>query len=143
MTLDEILFNALVNSNDVSTAVGGRIKDVCFEVGPDENDNTQLPYIIVTDGGVQNAPQTKDTTWESHEDTATAGIEVSADSPGEVRRLIKMARRAVAEYIGTLDYMERPELQSLHTEGVAWDWTKPCYFDVAHYQCDINNTPDE
>jgi hypothetical protein len=135
MTLDEILFNALVNSNDVSTAVEGRIKDVCFEVGPDEQDNTQLPYIIVTDGGVQNSPQTKDTTWESHEDTATAGIEVSAKSPGEVRRLIKMARKAVAEYIGTLEYMERPELQSLHTEGVAWDWTKPCYWDTLVYQC--------
>jgi hypothetical protein len=94
-----------------------------------------LPYIIVTDGGVQNAPQTKDTTWESHDDTATAGIEVSAESPGEVRRLIKMARRAVAEYIGTLEYMERPELQSLHTEGVAWDWTKPCYWDTLVYQC--------
>ena len=135
MTLDEILFNALVTSNDVSEAVGGRIKDVCFEVGPDEQDNTQLPYIIVTDGGVQNAPQTKDTTWESLYDTATAGIEVSAESPGEVRRLIKMARRAVAEYIGTLEYMERPELQSLHTEGVAWDWTKPCYWDTLVYQC--------
>ena len=135
MTLDEILFNALVNSNDVSTAVDGRIKDVCFEVGPDEQDNTPLPYIIVTDGGVQNAPQTKDTEWESHEDTATAGIEVSAKSPGEVRRLIKMARRAVAEYIGTLDYTERPDLQSVRTEGVAWDWMKPCYWDTLVYQC--------
>ena len=135
MTLDEILFNALVNSNDVSTAVDGRIKDVCFEVGPDEKDNTPLPYIIVTDGGVQNAPQTKDTEWESYEDTAVAGIEVSAKSPGEVRRLIKMARRAVAEYISTLDYKERPELQSVRTEGVAWDWMKPCYWDTLVYQC--------
>ena len=29
------------------------------------------------------------------------------------------------------------------TQGVAWDWTKPCYFDVAHYQCDIDYTEDE
>ena len=135
IALDEILYNALRSDAELMQAVGGRIVSTCFEVGPDEQDNTQLPYIIVTDGGVQNAPQTKDTTWESHEDTATAGIEVSAKSPGEVRRLIKMARRAVAEYIRTIDYAERPDLQSVHTEGVAWDWTKPCYWDTLVYQC--------
>jgi len=29
------------------------------------------------------------------------------------------------------------------TQGVAWDWTKPCYFDVVHYQCDAYYSEDD
>ena len=34
-------------------AIGGRVVSTCFEVSPDEADNTELPNIIVTDDGFQ------------------------------------------------------------------------------------------
>ena len=61
--LDEILYDALRANPDLMQAVGERIVSTCFEVGPDEPDNTDLPCIIVTDDGWQNQPETKDTTW--------------------------------------------------------------------------------
>jgi len=32
---------------------------------------------------------------------------------------------------------ERPVLRSFNNEGVTWDWTKPCYYDTLHFQCDM------
>jgi hypothetical protein len=64
-----------------------------------------------------------------------------------VDALVMKAMKAIANHISTLASQgeEIPYLNEgfPQTQGVAWDWTKPCYFDVAHYQCDINNTPDE
>jgi hypothetical protein len=37
----------------------------------------------------------------------------------------------------------RPYLESLTTDGTAWDWTKPCYYKTLQYQCDVNNDEDE
>ena len=34
--------------------------------------------------------------------------------------------------IGTIIYVI-----SFNNEGIAWDWTKPCYYDTLHYQCDM------
>ena len=28
-------------------------------------------------------------------------------------------------------------LTASNNDGVAWDWTKPCYYDTLHYQCDM------
>ena len=49
IALDEIIYNALRADADLMTAVGGRIVSTCFEVSPDEQDNTPLPCIIVMD----------------------------------------------------------------------------------------------
>jgi hypothetical protein len=32
---------------------------------------------------------------------------------------------------------EPPMLTASNNDGVAWDWTKPCYYDTLHYQCDM------
>ena len=32
-----------------------------------------------------------------------------------------------------------PNLQSVQTNGVAWDWMKPCYHSTVSYQCDVEN----
>ena len=45
--LDEILYDALLADEDLMDATEGRIESTCFEVSPDEQDNTQLPCIIV------------------------------------------------------------------------------------------------
>ena len=139
--LDQILFDALKGDAALMEAVGGRVVSTCFEVGPDDMDNTPLPCIIVTDDGWQNQQESKDTMWESMEDRVTASIEVDADSPKAVKQLMRLCRKAVARYIdGMAEAGEDiPELDSVQTSQLAWDWMKPCYWDLVHYQCDVQN----
>ena len=139
--LDELFFNALMADGELVLAVGGRIESTCFEVSPDEPDNTQLPCIIVTDDGLTNQPDIKDAVWESSEDRVLASVEIDAESPKRVKQLIQMARKAIANYITSLydQGEEIPCLQSVQTNGVAWDWMKPCYHSTITYQCDVKN----
>ena len=139
--LDELFFNALMADAELVLAVGGRIESTCFEVAPDETDNTKLPNIIITDDGLTNQPTTKDMEWESDEDRVQASVDVAAEDPKQVKQLVRMVRKAIANYMATLDPTkdEIPCLQSVQTTGVAWDWMKPCYHDVIIYQCDVDN----
>jgi hypothetical protein len=141
MNLDEIFFNAIMADADLVLAVGGRIESTCFEVSPDDIDNTQLPNIIITDDGLTNQPDSKDVEWESREDRVQASVDVAAETPKQVKQLIGMVRKAIANYIQTLDDQgeDIPYLQSVQTAGVAWDWMKPCYHDVITYTCDVPN----
>lgn len=139
--LDKLFYDALQADETLKTAVGGRIVSTCFEVGPDEQDNTPLPCIIVTDDGLTNNQQTKDNVWESGEDRVQASVEVDATSPKQVKRLIRMVRKAISNYITSLytHGEDIPNLQSVQTNGVAWDWMKPCYHSTVSYQCDVEN----
>ena len=139
--LDELFFNALMADAEVVLAVGGRIESTCFEVAPDDKDNTQLPNIIITDDGLTNQPTTKDMEWEADEDRVQASVDVAAEDPKQVKQLIRMVRKAIANYIKSMDDKgeEIPYLQSLQTTGVEWDWMKPCYHSVMIYQCDVEN----
>jgi ABC-type nitrate/sulfonate/bicarbonate transport system substrate-binding protein len=141
IALDEILFNALRSDAVLMEDVGGRIVSTCFEVGPDEVDNTPLPCIIVMDDGLQNNPDTKDCEWEAYEDRVTASVEVDAESPKAVKALIRKVRHAIADYIQTLynDGEEIPKLESIVSNGIAWDWMKPCYHSTLTYNCIIEN----
>ena len=141
MELDELFFNALMEDADLVLAVGGRIESTCFEVSPDEQDNTPLPCIIVTDDGLSNQPTGKDVEWESSEDRVQASVEVDAKDPKQVKQLIRMVRKAISNYITSLyeKGAEIPCLQSVQTNGVAWDWMKPCYHSTITYQCDVQN----
>jgi hypothetical protein len=85
--LDEILYNAVTTDTSLMTVTSGRIKSTCFEVSPEEQDNTPLPYIIVSDDGLTNDQTTKDNTWESSEDRVQASVEVGAKSPKQVKQL--------------------------------------------------------
>lgn len=141
MELDELFFNALMADADLVLAVSGRIESTCFDVSPDGEDNTQLPCIIVTDDGLTNQPTDKDVEWESSQDRVQASVEVSAIDPKDVKTLIRMVRKAIANYISSLyDKGEDiPTLQSIQTNGIAWDWMKPCYHETITYQCDVPN----
>ena len=135
--LDEILYDALWANSDLRQAVGERIVSTCFEIGPDVQDNTPLPCIIVTDNGWQNQPETKDNTWEGLEDHVTAGIEVDGRSSKEVKQLIRMCRKAVAAEIRRMAVAgeEIPDLDSVQASQLAWDWLKPCYHQTLIYNC--------
>ena len=139
--LDELFFNALMADAEVVLAVGGRIESTCFEVAPDEKDNTKLPNIIIMDDGLTNQPTSKDMEWEADEDRVQASVDVAAKNPKQLKQLIRMVRKAIANYIKGMDDKgeEIPYLQSLQTTGVEWDWMKPCYHSVMIYQCDVDN----
>ena len=141
MNLDEIFFNAIMADADLVLAVGGRVESTCFEVSPDDADNTLLPNIIITDDGLTNQPDSKDVEWESREDRVQASVDVAAENPKQVKQLIGMVRKAIANYIQALDDQgeDIAYLQSVQTAGVAWDWMKPCYHDVITYTCDVQN----
>ena len=141
MELDELFFNALMEDADLVLAVGGRIESTCFEVSPDEQDNTPLPCIIVTDDGLSNQPTDKDIEWEAGEDRVQASVEVDAKDPKQVKQLIRMVRKAISNYITSLYEKDEeiPCLQSVQTNGIAWDWMKPCYHETITYTCDVQN----
>ena len=136
--LDEIIYDALTASDGIVAKVGNRIKSTCFEVPPTEDDNTPLPYLIITDDPFTNEQGTKDDVWESDTDRVQASIEIAADSPAEVKELRRMVRQAIAAHVATLQ--DQPYLVSVSNDGIAWDWLKPCYYDRLHYQCDVNTS---
>lgn len=146
LRLDKIFFDAITADAELMQAVGGRVKSTCFEVSPEEQDNTPLPYIIIRDLGKQPAQTTKDEEWMPNQWCVGAGVEVGAKSPNEVDALVMKAMKAIAKHISTLaDQGEKiPYLNEgfPQTQGVAWDWTKPCYWDLAQYQCDVNYNDD-
>ena len=143
--VDEIIYDAIRADNDLTTAISGHVVSTCFEVSPTDADNTPLPYIIVTDDGFQNLEVTKDSVWESAEDRVQVGVEVAAASPSEVKTLIRKVRRAIEDYICTTytNGGDIPVLESLTSDGLAWDFEKPCYFQKLYYQCIIPADTEE
>ena len=135
--VDEIIYDAIKTDAALMEAVGNRVVSTCFEIPPTDEDNTPLPNIIITDDGFQNQQTTKDCLWEAAEDRMQVGVEVAATSPNEVKTLIKKVRRAIENHVVLLyrDGEEIPELDSLTSDGLAWDWTKPCYYQRLNYQC--------
>ena len=136
MELDEIIYAAITADETLTAETGGRIYSTCIEVPPVEDDNTPLPYIIIAEGASQNDLGTKDTVWESDMDVVNVGVIISAVSPKAVKRLRRMVREAVGGYVESMTGVP-PYLRSVTTDGIAWDWTKPCYYDSIHYQCDM------
>lgn len=141
MALDEIIFNALSADAELMQAVGNRIVSTCFEVGPDEQDKTPLPCIIVMDDGIQNQPDSKDCEWEAFEDRVQSSVEIDGRSPREVKQLLSQCRNAVAAYIRELAESGEviPFLESIQTSGIDWDWLKPCYHTTITYNCTIDH----
>ena len=143
--IDELIYDAIRADEGLMTAIGGRVVSTCFEVSPDEQDNTPVPYVIVTDDGFQNQATTKDYVWEGEEDRVQASVEIAADSPAEVKQLVKRVRRAVEQYIEQLYTADEeiPTLSSLSSQGIAWDWLKPCYYQTLSYQATETTNDDE
>ena len=111
--LDQLFYDALMADADLVASVGGRIDSTCFEVSPEDQDNTPLPCIIVTDDGLTNDMSTKDDVWESGNDLVQASVEVDAVDPKQVKAIIRMVRKAIANHISPyIDY-------SIASNGVA------------------------
>ena len=142
MRLDTIISKAITADTQLMKAVGNRVKSTCFEVSPDKQDNTQLPYIIIIDEGRMPSSSTKDDGWMPACWEVTASVEVCGRSKNEVDALVDLSMKAIANYVEQLSDagQQVPVLNAEYpqTQGVLWDWTKPCYFDTVRYQCDID-----
>ena len=135
--LDEIIYDAIRSDASLMEAIGDRVVSTCFEVPPTEDDNTPLPNVIITDDGFQNNTTTKDCVWEGGEDQVQVTVDIAAKSPEDVKQLVRRVRRVVEQHISRLYNQgeEIPILANLTSNGIAWDWMKPCYFTNLVYQC--------
>lgn len=139
--VDELIYNAICANGAIMAAVGNRVVSTCFEVSPDDKDKTQLPNVIVTDDGFQSQTHDKDYVWEGDEDSVAVSVEIAGKSPNEVKTLVRMSRKAVNDYICGMyeDGAKIPILDRITSDGIAWDWTKPCYYQRVTYHCIIDN----
>ena len=146
-TLAEIFYDAITADAELMEAVGSRVETTCFEVPPGEEDNTPLPNIIITNDGFQNNQSTKDCVWEADEDMVVASVDIAANSPSEVDSLVAKVRKAIDTYITTMwsNGQAIPELQpgSPSSQGIEWDWMKPCYYQKLTYQCITNKYEED
>ena len=146
MELDEIFYKALIADSNVTAIVPtNRIKSTCFEVSPETADNTPIPYIIVTYDGFQNQNTTKDDIWEGDDDRVQVSVEVAAVNPINVKKIIKMVRKSIQTYITNMyeSGQTTPQLESLSSDGIDWDWMKPCYYQRLTYQCTTQSDIDD
>ena len=139
--LDEIIYEAIAANETLQTETGGRIQSTCIEVPPTDDDNTPLPYIIIAEEQLQNEQGTKDNVWEGDMDHVAVSVIISANSPADVKRLRRLVRQAIGQHVESLT--DAPYLTALTADGIAWDWTKPCYYDTLHYQCDMDVQTEE
>ena len=138
--LDEIIYDAITADEGITTIVGDRVVSTCFEVPPTDEDNTPIPNIIITDDGFQAEIFTKDDIWDSDTDRVQVTVDIAAASPNDVKQLVKAVRKAVNDYIHAMYEQgeDIPSLQSLTSDGIAWDWMKPCYYQKLYYTCDVD-----
>lgn len=132
--VDELIYEAIKADETLMAIIGGRVVSTCFEIPPDELDNTDVPNIIITDDGMQNNVTTKDCVWEGAEDQVQVTVDIAAASPSEVKQIMRKVRKAVEVYMASPGN-EMPTLVSLTAGELAWDWMKPCYYKPLIYQC--------
>ena len=137
MELDEIIYAALSADETIVQLTEGRIESTCFEEPPANTGNTSVPNIVIEESTGQNELGTKDTIWESNTDVPSVDITINALSKNEVQQLRRLVRKAISSYIESMT-SSFPLLRSLSWTGVQYDWTKPCYFDTLHYQCEMD-----
>lgn len=143
IALKKLLYDAITADAELMQMVGNRVRSTAFEVSPEAKDNTPLPYIVIRDFGLQAQPETKDCEWMPADLKVQAGIEIGAESENGVDALILRCMRSVARYVQGLEWADTPQLDAISTEGVQWDWMKPCYWDTLHYQCTVDNYAKE
>jgi hypothetical protein len=134
--LDEIFLDALKADESIMQLTEGRIYSTCVDIPPMDDDNTPLPYIIITDDPYNNDLGTKDDMWEGNIDKVQSSVLISAISPEAIKHLRMLIRKAIRKHVisNDLGYLY---LSSSSNDGIAWDWQKPCYYDTLHYSCDM------
>ncbi len=141
----ELIREAIKADADLMQTIGSRLQATCFEVSPEEPDNTPLPYITIIYGNMQGQQLTKDDLWMPEDFQRTVTVEIAARSTNDVEQIMWQVVKAVARYVEQLadNGDEYPQLDSLSATDIAWDWMKPCYYQNLIYQCTINIDDNE
>ena len=140
LATDDIFVAALANSDDVIEAFEGRIYETAIPIPDTDEDNTPVPYVIVTFDGLENDPGSKDAMYESNEDKVEIGVKVVAKTIGQLHDLTQMVRDTIKAYLianetAINDYQ-------FSADPIWYDGQKPCYHQLLKYHCDVNNNND-
>ena len=143
MELDEIFYAALTSDESLVALTNGNIVTCTFEVPPEQDDNTPLPYAVIFEESTQNDQSTKDDMWDSDVDTVQVGIEIAATTKSDLKQLRRKVRKAIANYVESMSENERPGLIARTNDGMGWFYLKPCYYDILHYQCWVTEDDEQ
>lgn len=135
LATDKFFIEALSNSEVVTSAFEGRIFDTARPEIDEEED--KIPYLIVTNEGVQNVTESKDDVCESDTDNVTISVLVVGRDRQDLADLSQCVRNCLREAI-TED--EDEILDYTFTAGpVQYDDMKPCHFVTLNYNCVTEN----
>ena len=140
---DILFYDALKADTDLMTAIGDRLYCTAIPEPDLEAENTPCPYVIVTFDGLNNQDQTKDNPSEGGTDQVQVGIDVAANDRIELATLTKQIRRIIHEDFTSDDTGEKPYDYTFSAEAVQYDSMKPCYWQVLHYQCEVDNNLED
>lgn len=135
--------SALQRDDEIGEEINGNIILTAYDEENDEN--LDLPYIIVSHQGTTNDQGTKDDSYESDTDRDTISIEVAAETDEEVARLAAKVRATILRAIREDNTHEENdesitiEDYTLSTNGIIFDWTKPCFWTTLTYTCETLN----
>lgn len=140
LQLDSIFIQALSADSGISEAVGGRVYGTAIPLPDSEAENVPLPYIIVTFDGMTNVNADKENYVEGDEDITTISVEIVGETLEGLHTLTQGARETIREYMAYhISDDNTPDYYSLTAGAINYDSSKPCYWQVLTYQCNINN----
>lgn len=130
------------NSSLMAKLPAGDVYNTAIALPEQDADNAPVPYIIVTYDGMSNDQTTKDG-YESEFDNVNIGIEVAAQTRGQLCEIVEAVRETVLDYFTSLQddkssdyYPLLPLDYQLTATGVRYDDMKPCYWQILNYQCE-------
>lgn len=139
LATDSIFIAALSTSEDVMDIISSRLYGTAIPMPDEDADNVPPPYVIVSFNGLTNDSQTKDCPYEGDTDSVQIGIEVTAESLGQLHDLTQLIREVVLDYMENLDDNPVTDYQ-MSAQPIVYDPDKPCYWQVLNYQCEVYNS---
>lgn len=140
---DIIFIRALQENTQLMAMLpAGGLYNTAIPLPDVEQDNTPLPYVLVSFDGMTNEGQTKDS-FEGDTDRVNISVEIAAISRPQLAELVETVRTTIREFFENLmdddeDYDMVPYDYQLTASAVAYDADKPCYWQVLTYQCETN-----
>lgn len=138
---DKFFYQAIAADATITGATGGRIYNTADDSVENEED-TQVPYVIITNQGGQNVVEDKDDTGESDTDQDNISIEVAATSREELHAICVAIRKAVKQAFADFTDEDAETLgftiedYNLNYGPVSFDPWKPCFWQTLNYQCE-------
>ena len=137
LATDSIFVTALKANAELMGLVSNRLYSTTIAMPDKDLNNAPIPYIIVMFEGLNNDVTTKDDEMESDTDVVNVSVEVATKSRKALSELTKEVRQTIYNYLRRED--TAIEDYQFSAERVNYDQTKPCYWQVLNYRCDVIN----